>query len=359
MLTLLIFCCLWFLLIFLSCSGLESGGSSLLARLPPPVVIRLSVPENHKLCLQCGGSDSSHVVWTHEGRKVLVTPQRTDEPDGDEQRHYGLRSDGGLCFKQLDDSDSGEYHCNGQMVAELQVLTGDGYEVHGGWTLLLPCSSFFKTKQRWFHRRKRGKWEPILTRFKNGSVKPEREGGRLGFENDALQILNLQPEDAGEYQCNGQVLGRVSVLKGHPEPTSVHSSTRTITSPAVTDSDVKKKKKEKKRSENALFLVAVVGFGLMMLLLAAVCLLLISMKCRRKKNYRYATQTHEDTELQPWTSVNTQTEYAVFEGPSLPEEAIRYASLGRQNWRERPSKTPPNRDHQDIIYSSVITRPAA
>ncbi|KAK2920624.1 hypothetical protein Q8A73_000109 [Channa argus] len=106
------------------------------------------------------------------------------------------------------------------------------------------------------------------------------------------------------------------------------------------DSDVKKKKKEKKRSENALLLVAVVGFGLMMLLLAAVCLLLISMKCRRKKNYRYA-------------------KYAVFEGPSLLEETIRYASLGRQNWRERPSKTPPNRDHQDIIYSSVITRPAA
>lgn len=90
---------------------------------------------------------------------------------------------------------------------------GHSFVVSAGWTLLLPCDSSSKLRQRWFHRRKRGKREPIFTRFRNGTVKPEREGNRLSFGNEALQIQNLQPEDAGEYLC-AKHLVRVTVLTG-------------------------------------------------------------------------------------------------------------------------------------------------
>lgn len=83
-----------------------------------------------------------------------------------------------------------------------------------GRTLLLPCRSSDKPKQRWFHRREGGRREPILTRFKNATVKPERDDSRLSFQQDALQILDLQPGDAGEYLCNGELEARVAVLTG-------------------------------------------------------------------------------------------------------------------------------------------------
>lgn len=91
--------------------------------------------------------------------------------------------------------------------------SGHDFVVSAGRTLLLPCSSADKPKQRWFHRRKRGRREPIFTRYQNGTVKPEREGNRLSFSHDALQILNLQPEDAGEYQCR-ELKVRLAVRTG-------------------------------------------------------------------------------------------------------------------------------------------------
>lgn len=86
-------------------------------------MIRYSVPENHGVCLQCGGPDSSDVVWTHRDREVLVTRQGSYETNADRQR-YRLLSGGGLCLLRLDDSDDGKFRCNQQLVAELQVLKG-------------------------------------------------------------------------------------------------------------------------------------------------------------------------------------------------------------------------------------------
>ncbi|GAA6232597.1 uncharacterized protein LOC121191596 isoform X3 [Lates japonicus] len=321
-------------------------------------VIQFSVPEDHHICLPCGGFDRSNVVWTHQDREVLVTKQGSYETNEDRQR-YRLLSDGALCLLQLDDSDDGKYHCNQRLVAELQVLTGRDFVVSAGRTLLLPCSHSAKHKQRWFHRRGGGRREAIFTRFRNGTVKPEREGSRLSFGNDALQIQDLQPEDAGEYHCNGVLQGRVTVLTVHPEPTSIQTSSSTPSTSAVENTEVAEvKKKKEKRSENALLMVAVGGLGLMILLATGVCVLLISMKCRRKKNYRYEAQRHEDTELQPWKTSSGAAEAEASESPTLPEETIHYASLGHQNWRERPSRTPPDQDQNHVIYSSVITRPA-
>ncbi|KAG7244086.1 hypothetical protein INR49_005925, partial [Caranx melampygus] len=85
-------------------------------------VIPFSVPEDHQICLRCGDSDWSQVVWTHQDRQVLVTRQGSYETNRDRKR-YILLSDGGLCVLLLDDSDKGLYRCNQLPVAELQVLT--------------------------------------------------------------------------------------------------------------------------------------------------------------------------------------------------------------------------------------------
>ncbi|MEQ2219338.1 hypothetical protein XENOCAPTIV_016235, partial [Xenoophorus captivus] len=94
-----------------------------LASLSPSAVIRFSVLEDHNVCLPCGGSARSNVIWTYRNRKVLVTRQGSQQTNQDRQ-HYVLLGNGGLCVLKLEDSDSGEYQCNQQLVAELQVLTG-------------------------------------------------------------------------------------------------------------------------------------------------------------------------------------------------------------------------------------------
>ncbi|XP_069372700.1 uncharacterized protein [Paralichthys olivaceus] len=334
MICFIIFCWVWFL---------QTENSTAL--------IRFSVPEHHHVCLLCGASDTSHVIWTRGDGDVLV-PEQDYDANEEEQRHL-LLSDGGLCLLQLLDSDSGEYRCNEQPVAELQVLTGRDFSVSSGWTLLLPCGRSPKPRQRWFHRRRGGRREAIFTRFRNGTMKLEREDDRLSFMYDALQIQDLQPGDAGEYQCNGELQGRVTVLTVYPEPTSVKMSI-TSTSAAVRTDAVESKKKKKTKS--TLLMVAVVTSGLVMLLMMVVFILLTSVKCRRKQRYT-AAQTHDDTELEPWTS-DTHTEWEESERWSTTDDTIHYASLGRHNWSERPSRTPPDQDQNHVIYSSVITRAA-
>lgn len=52
-----------------------------------------------------------------------MTPGGNYKTDEDSRR-YLLLSDGGLRLLRLNESDSGEYSCNQQLVAELQVLSG-------------------------------------------------------------------------------------------------------------------------------------------------------------------------------------------------------------------------------------------
>ncbi|KAM7373691.1 hypothetical protein PAMP_008525 [Pampus punctatissimus] len=307
MLRFMVFCHVWFLQTHLIRCSENSTGLQLESfisedGLSRPAVIRFSVPEDHHLHLPCRGSDGSDVIWT---------------------RHDFL--------------------------------------VSAGWTLLLPCSGSSKPKQRWYHRRKGGRQVAIFTRYRNGTVKPERGDSRYIFENDALQILDLQPADAGEYLCNKELQARVTVLTVDSETTRIHSSTSPTSTTADMTTDLDEiKTKEKKRFENALLVVAVVTSGLMILLMAAVCVLLTSMKCRRKRKHkRTAARRREDTELQPWKTSNSQTECDALGSSSPAEETIHYASLGRQNWRERPSRTLPDQNHHNVIYSSVFTRPAA
>ncbi|XP_034016458.1 uncharacterized protein LOC117501645 [Thalassophryne amazonica] len=333
MFTLVAFCHLW---VVISCNQNST-------------VVRFSVLEDHHLCLQCSTDDRSDVLWTHEDQRVLVTRQQDYKTNQDGWR-FQLQLNGALCILQLDDSDSGTYHCNQQLVAEVTVLTGRDLVVSEGQTLLLPCTGSTKPKQRWFHRRLGAKREAIFTRFRNGTVRPETDQSptRFSFQQDALQILDLQPEDAGEYLCNGQLEARVTILTVHPQTTSTMTQT-----PAVTKTDVVE---IKENSEDALLAVAVVGCGVMILLMAAACVLLSSIKCKKKKKKKKkcgpAGHKHENTELQPFTR-HKETE--------ILDQTIHYASLGRQNWKERLSRTlsHQDQDRQDVIYSSVVTRPAS
>lgn len=88
-----------------------------------PAAIWFSVPENHHVCLPCGSSGSSDVIWTLQDQEVLVT-RRGGYKTNKDRRRYLLMVNGGLCVLRLEESDHGRYRCNQQLVAELQVLTG-------------------------------------------------------------------------------------------------------------------------------------------------------------------------------------------------------------------------------------------
>ncbi|KAM9738195.1 uncharacterized protein ACNS7B_013620 [Menidia menidia] len=322
----------------------------------PPDVIRFSVPEDHHVCMPCG-TISSDVIWTFEDKNVLVTRRGSYQTNRDHQR-YHLLTDGSFCLLQLDHSDGGNYSCNQRPVAELQVLTGQDFRVSAGRTLLLPCRSSSKPKQRWFRQKAGERRQAIFTRFRNGTEKSEIEGSRLSYNNDALQIQDLQPEDTGEYLCNGELQARVTIFTVQPRPTSILSATSTTPPSSATTTDVDEVRNKTKRRLGSVLLVAVTGLGLMIIFLAAGCIMLISIKCRRKKKNKYRdTQQHDDTELQLWKTHSPQTEYEVLETSSLPEETIHYAVLGRPNWRDRTNWSPSDQSHH-VIYSSVMTRPA-
>ncbi|KAI3358241.1 hypothetical protein L3Q82_003235 [Scortum barcoo] len=176
----------------------------------------------------------------------------------------------------------------------------------------LPCGGPDSSDVVWTHRDR----EVLVTR--QGGHETNEDVRRYHLLPDGqLCLLKVDEADGGEFGCNQRPVAELQVLSDVVE---------------------KKQKEEKKRPENALLILAVVGLGLMIILLTAVCVLLTSMKCRRRKKYRAAK---------------------LYESPSVPEETIHYASLGRHNWRERPCRTQPDQNLHNVIYSSVITRPAA
>lgn len=321
-------------------------------------VLKVSVSEEHHLYLRCG--DSFNVVWTHRVKGHLAT--RRGEMETNQNRiKYGLLSEGSLRIVDLEASDCGEYLCNGQIVAEVEVLRGRDFTVSVGRTLLLPCSSSSKPKQKWSVR-KRGYEQRvhIFTRYKNGTLKKERgdRGNRFTFDQDALQILNLQLGDAGEYMCNGEMEAKVTVRSVSPELSSTTQRTTTAAVVKETDDDMEK---EVKRPDKGLMMLVVTG-TVVLLTGLLLCVVLMSRMCLRKKNLKSSASSHksEETELQPCRSLDTDCEMlpnnSKYKGPSVAQNTeVHYASLGRQNWMERPRVLG---DQHHVIYSSVLTRPA-
>lgn len=347
----MVFCLVWFLQIILT----SRSENSTVLEAPRPwsgvdpglgsVVWRVSVPEEHRLCLPCGLPQERNWIWTHGNHKVALLHQDQDQDrDHDQEqdrnndqdlRRFDVKPNGTLCLLKLEPFDSGDFFCNGRLRLDLQVLTGRFFLVPAGRTLLLPCRDLSKPKQRWSWKGTGAKMQVVLTRFSEGTVKVAREDGRLGYEHDALRILDLQPGDAGEYKCNREMLGTVAV-----------------------ETDFVDQKTEEKRPENVLLIVIVAGLGFMVVMMTAVCVLLTSIKCRRKRRRRRAaTQRAEATELQPRTTARER------EGPSCvtpeeeegQEEEIHYASLGRPTWKHRPMRTTAEPEPHSVIYSSICT----
>ncbi|KAJ0003826.1 hypothetical protein NQD34_008924 [Periophthalmus magnuspinnatus] len=329
------------------------------------VVWRVSVPEHHLLCLPCGPSlDLNQVFsWTHGVQEVPPHPRDQDpdqsldqDQDNDQdQWRFSVQPNGTLCLLNLQSSDGGLYFCNGELRAELQVLSGKMFSVRAGWTLLLPCSTS-KPWQRWLWRRSQSgsesgsRWEPIMSRSKEGVV-VLRPDPRLGFEHGALRISSLQLHDAGEYRCNLGPLGTLLVL---PEPRSTPSYTYSSSAPSR---DTEKKRKEK-TSENVL-LMGVVCLSLMVLVTSSVCIFLLTLKCRRKRRRRRGKQSPESTELQTRTTAlkpDDGGEPKLSSPEEEPEEEIHYASLGRPTWKHRPALTTGGSQDHRVIYSTICTK---
>lgn len=89
---------------------------------------RVSVPEEHRLYLACSGTVD--LQWRHQVNRIIVTKQGQSVAYMNQQK-YDLRPDGSLVIKELETSDSGNYHCNDQLVADVEVLKGmrTGYSV--------------------------------------------------------------------------------------------------------------------------------------------------------------------------------------------------------------------------------------
>ncbi|KAL7868541.1 hypothetical protein SRHO_G00099250 [Serrasalmus rhombeus] len=333
------------------------------------------VPEEHFLFLACRrGSD---VEWTHEIVRINATKQMSSESRLDWTK-YQLLPDGTLYIRKLEKSDRGRYYCNGQLVAEVIILTDangsvqwvptvvllplpsifprakacESFVVSEGSTLYLPCSFSGKLKQRWAYKHTAAsKREYISTMFKNRTVTQEREDpdSRFFHSYNHLHINNLQLSDSGIYLCNGHEVANVMVI---------HTESETFQT-ATTDS-TEVENNVPYMPENAT-LVLFLAFTVLAVVVVTLLSVILCLKFRsRRKN---PAPRQEDTELQL-----QKTSARVLAGPkrspgdeehSVPLTnhcEIQYASLGRQNWRARGWT---QNSGQQVIYSTLLHGPTS
>ncbi|XP_036416201.1 uncharacterized protein LOC118800146 [Colossoma macropomum] len=307
------------------------------------------VPEEHFLFLACRrGSD---VEWTHEIVKINATKHMSRESPLDRTK-YQLLPDGTLYIRQLEKSDRGRYYCNGRLVAEVIILTGDSFVVYEGSTLYLPCSFSGKPKQRWAYKHTAAsKREYISTKFRNGTVKQEREDpdSRFFHTYNHLNIDNLQLSDSGIYLCNGHEVASVMVIQTESETFQT-----TTTDSTEVENNVPQ------MPENAM-LVLFLAFTVLAVVVVTLLSVILCLKFRSRRKDPAPRQ--EETELQL-----KKTSGRVLAGPkkspsdeehSVPLTnhcEIQYASLGRQNWRARGWT---QNSGQQVIYSTLLHGPAS
>ncbi|KAG9333673.1 hypothetical protein JZ751_010663, partial [Albula glossodonta] len=257
----------------------------------------LSIPEGQHTILTCPGhtpDDSAPLEWRDGTGRVIATKhgQTADVPREYEHK-YSLLLNGSLFIKYLQLSDSGEFRCGAQLVAEVE-----DYVVDVGRTLTLPCRVTEKQKQKWmFRKSKQFERTPIYIKHKNGTLSKEIADPQNRYSHtsdNALHISNLQPEDAGEYWCNGK---KAAVLTVRTEKPDFTNQTADMADDTDTEADVPEE---------------------------------------------------DDSEHDSEASKESQGE-AQLDSPVEMGE-IHYASLGRQNWRERPQA---QGESHHVIYSTV------
>lgn len=89
---------------------------------------RVSVPEDYCLYLACSGTVD--LQWRHQVNGIIVIKRSQSVAYRNHQK-YDPQPDDSLVIEELEPSDSGAYHCNDQLVADVEVLKGmrTGYSV--------------------------------------------------------------------------------------------------------------------------------------------------------------------------------------------------------------------------------------
>ncbi|XP_064204956.1 CXADR-like membrane protein [Anguilla rostrata] len=320
--------------------------------------VRLSVPEGHYIILICPGrepTDSAPLEWRDGDGRVLATWQGHTAASAKAGR-YSLLTDGSLFIRDLQPGDSGEFRCGDQVAADVQVLTGEEYAVSAGRTVLIPCKVTDKQKQKWtFRKGKRSERRTVFVRFRNGTLRKEAEDPRNRLsqtKDNALRISDLRPSDAGEYWCNGKKAAVLTVRTENPDYTN---RTAFTTEETDTETDVPENDDSDHDSVSTAVLI---GLGVLILLAGLLIFLVMNRKRNRKGDRRGIDQLDSmgpaDGARHPVTMATEEPQNKTQGDPTIEAGDIHYASLGRQNWRERPY-TQGERHH--VIYSTVAGGP--
>ncbi|XP_048849985.1 uncharacterized protein LOC125719345 isoform X2 [Brienomyrus brachyistius] len=307
------------------------------------VFFRVSVPEEHHIILNCSiqpWSTTSHLVWTHGGDRIIAKSDGTVTSDIDRNKH-SLLTNGSLLVSRLQSSDSGVYHCNKRAVANVEVLTGLVYNVSTGRTVFLPCKTSDKQKQKWMMKKdKNSKRKSVSLKFKNGTVLKEIDDPQNRFlqTNFELKIFNLQLADAGEYFCNNVKVASLMVTT------------------ETEDKDSEPNDGEISKSISAFTMVLIVLGMLVLLVVSAGLIVWIRVKNNKKGNLQENTELKSQEESDLGEQRNQKKRHFLEnerDGQEVPHEEapeIHYASLGHQNWRDRPFAQEKERY---VIYSTV------
>ncbi|XP_066543150.1 uncharacterized protein LOC136711079 isoform X2 [Amia ocellicauda] len=207
---------------------------------------RVSVPEGNRLLLNCRvppPAEGSTVLWTHMvaggSKDIIKVTKLTSKYYGNKLAtplNYQQFTDGSLSINKVQPVDTGKFYCDGQPVADLEVLTGPAhYTVSEGRTVLLPCNisqpPIPSERVQWTFSNSGSNSETILTRDEKGTEKKPGQDHRFSLlfppTDLTLVIRAVQPADSGQYLCNSEHAAHLLVIKVLGSPG--HSSTQKTT----------------------------------------------------------------------------------------------------------------------------------
>ncbi|KAJ8273730.1 hypothetical protein GJAV_G00104880 [Gymnothorax javanicus] len=299
---------------------------SSLAKTP---IVRISVPEGYYIVLICPGrdpSDPAPLEWTGGDGQVLAAIHSRKSTIHNIEK-YSLLTDGSLYIRSLQPGDSGEFRCGDLVAADLEVLTGQDYDVQAGRTVQLVCKVTETHKQKWTFRISKGsERQTIFIRHKNGTVSKEIEDpqSRLTLLTDnTLQISHLRPSDGGEYWCNGKKAATLAVRTEKPDHTNPAAGTTEETDADVADID---------DSDHGKVPVAVLIGLCIMILLAGVLIIILMIRLKHKRGReRGPRQLHSPApadENRHSVSMVVEEPHIDTQGdPRLTAGEVHYASL--------------------------------
>ncbi|XP_066580255.1 contactin-6 [Amia ocellicauda] len=265
--------------------------------------------------------------------------------------NYHQFPDGSLSINKVQPVDAGQFYCDGQPVADVEVLTGPAhYTVSEGRTVLLPCNisqpPIPSERVQWTFSNSGSNSETILTRDENGTEKKPGQDHRFSLllppTDLTLVIRAVQPADSGQYLCNSEHAAHLLVIKGGPG----HSSTQKTTLAGVNETA------EPQNNMNVKTYTAILAVVIVCVLLLLIGAVLFVWKRKRDG---------DPGSKQEATSLKTQSTAGPAAGQDTPgqtneeeEDEIHYASLGHQNrTTDRPREEPID---SSVVYSTVALK---